>query len=280
MSAASQTPETVTTTVDIPASVAAENSQVVEQLSLIPGYIVNLLWAIIILAAGYWLAKAISGLIRRLLAKRSVEVTIVDFIGNLIYGFLLVIVLLTAADRVGLPTTSLITVVGASTLAVGMALRDSLANFAAGVLLVSFRYYRVRDRVEVAGASGTVKSIHIFFTELISDQNDRTIVPNGNIIKAPIKNLTSNPTRRMEIVVKVGYKTDVAMVKALFLDVLARDTGALETPQPTVELRSFTGDVLEFVIRAWVSNKNYGQVLTRLNEKLKMRLDEEGVVVK
>lgn len=259
--------------------VLAEDATVSGHLSIFSGYLGNFIWAVAILALGYWLSRGLSGLVRTVLLRRNVEVTIVDFISNLIYGFLLVIVLLTAGDKLGLPTTSLVTVVGASTLAVGMALRDSLANFAAGVLLVSFRYYRVKDRVEVAGASGTVKSIHIFCTELISDENDRTIVPNGNIIKAPIKNLTANPTRRLEIPIKVSYQTDVTQMKTLLFDVLARDTGALETPSPSVELKAFGGGAMEFVIRAWVSNRNYGAVLTRLNEKLKARLDAEGITV-
>lgn len=253
---------------------------VVEQLSILSGYIGNIIWAVAILVVGYWLAKGIAKVVRGVLARRNVEVTVRDFISNLLYGFLLVIVLLTAGDKVGLPTTSLVTVIGASTLAVGMALRDSLANFAAGVLLVSFRYYRVKDRIEVAGASGTVDSIHIFCTELVSDENDRTIVPNGNIIKAPIKNLSSNPTRRLEIIVKVAYDSDVSKVKAMLLDILARDSGALESPSPCVELKSFGGGTLEFVVRAWVSNRNYWPVLTRINEKLKARLDAEGIVVK
>lgn len=243
------------------------------------GFFGDLLVAGLILFAGYWLAKMLTAFVRRLFNRRKVEVTVVEFVCNLLYGFLLVVVCLMAGDRLGLPTTSLVAIVGASTLAIGIALRDSLANFAAGVLLVSFRYYRIRDRVEVAGASGIVEAVHIFCTILLSDENSRTIVPNGNILKAPIKNLTANPTSRLEITVKVAYNSDVAKVKQLLTDILGTESDTLNYPSPSVDLKSFGGGVLEFRVRAWCTNETLWRAQTSLNERIKSVLDAEQIVV-
>lgn len=243
-------------------------------------FLIDLALALLIFIVGKWISRWITAFVRRGMTRQKVEPTIVDFVGNLLYGFLVVIVLLMAGDRLGLPTTSLVAVVGASTLAVGMALRDSLANFAAGVLLVAFRYYRVRDNIEVAGAAGTVESIQIFSTVLTSPENNKTIVPNGNILKAPIKNLTAHPTARIEISFKVAYDSDVARVRALLLEVLQQENKTLEDPAPSIDLKSFGGGTLEFLVRVWVLNEDFWQVQTGLNEQIKAKLDAAGIVVK
>ena len=240
-------------------------------------YSVKIIAAILILVIGKWVAKKISRLITKLLERNKVDITLVKFLESILYYTLLVVVIIAAAGQLGINTTSFLTIVGAAGLAIGLALKDSLANFASGVMLILFHPFRVGDFVTAGGVSGSVVSIALFNTVLNTPDNQRVIVPNASITSNVITNVTANDTRRVDLVIGIGYDDDIKKAKETLHAILAQEDRILNTPKPTIAVSELADSSVNFVVRPWVKTADYWTVYFDLTEKIKITFDEQGI---
>ncbi len=242
-------------------------------------YSVKLFAAALILFIGKWLTGKISKLIARLLEKKGVDVTLIYFFENIVYYTLIIIVIIAAAGQLGINTTSFLTVVGAAGLAIGLALKDSLSNFASGVMLILFRPFKVGDYVSAGGVSGNVVSIALFNTIFNTPDNQRVIIPNSNITGNVITNVTANDTRRVDLVIGVSYDDDIKKVKEVLHRIIREEVRVLETPAPAIAVSELSDSCVKFVVRPWVKTSEYWNVYFDLTEKIKLTFDAEGISI-
>lgn len=242
-------------------------------------YAVNLVSALLILFIGNMIVKAVAGAVAKVLRKKDMDNAVVEFIHGLVRYLLFVIVLIAALSRIGVQTASVVAVIGAAGLAVGLALQGSLSNFAAGVLIVAFRPFKSGDFVEVAGVSGAVESIQIFSTELRTPDNKTVVVPNSSIIGNPITNYSRNATRRIDLVIGVSYKADLQKTKEVLTRVVNADSRVLKDPEPTIGVVALADSSVNFVVRPWVNTPDYWDVYFDLNQAIKEELDNEGIEI-
>ncbi|GLT14965.1 small-conductance mechanosensitive channel MscS [Vibrio algivorus] len=242
-------------------------------------YGVNIISALIILFIGNIVVKAISNSVSKVLEKKQMDPAVVHFIGSLVRYLLFVIVLIAALGRVGVQTASVVAVIGAAGLAVGLALQGSLSNFAAGVLIVAFRPFKAGDYVEINGVAGSVESIQIFQTILTTPDNKMIVVPNSGVIGGAITNYSRHATRRIDYVIGVSYKADLKKTKEVITRVLEAETRLLQTPAPTVGVVALADSSVNFVVRPWVKTDDYWAVYFDLLQAIKEGLDEAGIEI-
>lgn len=239
----------------------------------------NLVTAVVIFYLGRWVANLIVRVLRAAMQKAEVDVTLERFIANLARMLLLVFVVIAAIDALGVQSASLIAVLGAAGLAVGLALQGSLSNFAAGVLIVVFRPYKVGDWIEGGGISGAVESVQILTTILKTADNKRVIVPNSQIMGSTITNYSANETRRVDLVFGVGYDDDIDKVRKEIEAVIAADDRILDDPAPMIAVYELADSSVNFVVRPWVKTADYWGVYFDLTEAVKKRFDEAGITI-
>ncbi len=239
----------------------------------------RMITAVVIFVVGRWVARLVRRATEKMMSRSNVDATLVPFVGNLIYFALLAFVILAALAQLGVQTTSFIAVVGAAGLAVGLALQGSLANFAAGVLMLIFRPFKVGDFIEGAGVSGIVEEINIFTTHLRTFDNKTIIIPNAKITGDNITNYTRKEKRRVDLVVGVSYRDDIGKVKRVITDVLDADGRVLKDPAPTVAVLELGESSVNFAVRPWVNTADYWNVYFDTTEKLKKRFDAEGIQI-
>ncbi len=235
--------------------------------------------AVLIFVIGRWVAKAILRVAKGVMARAELEETLSRFLGNPLYVLLMTVVIITTINQLGIQTTSLLAVLGAAGLAVGLALQGSLANFAAGVLIVAFRPYKVGDYIEAGGTAGTVEAVQIFTTVLKSPDNRRIIVPNAQMTAGTITNYSANDTRRIDLVAGVSYADDLDKVRRILQEIVAADSRVLAEPAPTIAVSELADSSVNFVVRPWVSSADYWAVYFDLTEQIKKRFDQEGVSI-
>ncbi|WP_153446271.1 small-conductance mechanosensitive channel MscS [Vibrio algicola] len=246
---------------------------------LLVQYGVNILSAIVILFIGNIIVKKIGNSVAKMLEKKQMDQAVVDFVSSLVRYVLFVIVLIAALGRVGVETASVVAVIGAAGLAIGLALQGSLANFAAGVLIVAFRPFKSGDYVEIAGVAGSVESIQIFQTVLTTPDNKMIVVPNGGVIGGPIVNYSRHATRRIDHVIGVSYGSDLKKTKEVISKVLAADSRILQTPAPTIGVVALADSSVNFVVRPWVKTEAYWDVYFDSLQAIKEALDAEGIEI-
>jgi small conductance mechanosensitive channel len=246
---------------------------------LLMTWAIRIVAALAILVIGNWLAKKLAALFVKMMERNDVDVTLTKFLKNIVYYALLTAVVIAAAQKLGINTASFLAVVGAAGLAVGLALKDSLANFSAGVMLILFRPFKVGDAVTVAGETGAVEEITIFNTVMNTPDNQRKIIPNGIITSGTITNITANDTRRIDMVFGIGYDDDIKVAEKVFTDMIKADSRVLSDPAPTVAVAELADSSVNFVVRPWVKTVDYWQVKFELTEKIKMALDEAGISI-
>ena len=215
--------------------------------------------------------------VRIAMRKNNVEKTLETFICNLIRWALMVVVIIAAIAHVGIETTSFIAVFGAAGLAVGLALQGSLSNFAAGVLIVLFRPYRVGDWIEAAGISGSVEQVQILTTVLTTGDNKQVIVPNSQIMDSIITNYSAKDTRRIDLVIGVSYDDDIDKVRKTLVDIIGSDERILKDPAPKIAVSELADSSVNFVVRPWSKTEDYWSVRFDLMESIKKRFDQEGI---
>ncbi|MBT8442075.1 MAG: mechanosensitive ion channel [Gammaproteobacteria bacterium] len=235
--------------------------------------------ALLIFVIGRWLTKFVTKLVKRAMRKANIEDTLETFLGNLLYYVLLAAVVIATINQLGVQTTSLLAVLGAAGLAVGLALQGSLSNFAAGVMIVGFRPYKVGDFVEAGGVSGVVEQVQIFTTVMRTGDNKKIIVPNSQIMAGEITNYSANPTRRVDLVAGCGYDDDLDKVRKTLEDILAADDRILDEPAPTIAVSELADSSVNFVVRPWVNSGDYWGVYFNLTEQIKKRFDAEGITI-
>jgi small conductance mechanosensitive channel len=242
-------------------------------------YSLKIVAAVAIFIVGRWIAKLLRNLVERIMTKGKVDETLVKFVGNITYVVLIVIVVIAALNQLGVQTTSFIAIIGAAGLAIGLALQGSLANFAAGVLMIIFRPFKLGDYVEGAGAAGTVEEISIFTTHLKSPDNKIIIIPNAKIIGDNIINYSAKDSRRLDLVFGVSYNDDLQKVKAVLYDILKNDDRILKDPAPTIGVLELADSSVNFAVRPWVRTGDYWTLFFDLKEKIKERFDAEGISI-
>ncbi len=233
--------------------------------------------ALLIFIIGRWIARKITNVLARVLENRKVEITLVGFLEGIVYYALLATVIIAAAGQLGIKTTSFLAILGAAGLAIGLALKDSLANFSSGIMLILFSPFKVGDVVTVAGETGKVVQIHVFNTILNTGDNQRKIIPNGIISNATITNITANPTRRIDLVVDIGYDDDIRKAKQTLEEIMAAESRILPEPAPFVAVSELADSSVNLVVRPWVTKENYWDVFFALTEKIKITFDERGI---
>ncbi|GLY59743.1 mechanosensitive ion channel protein MscS [Pectobacterium brasiliense] len=245
--------------------------------SLFLQYGVNIVAALVILIVGLVIARIVSGTINKLMINRSIDSTVADFLSALVRYGIIAFTLIAVLSRVGVQTASVIAVLGAAGLAVGLALQGSLANFAAGVLLVIFRPFRTGEWVDLGGVSGSVTQVQIFSTTLRTSDGKIIVVPNGKIIAGNIINSSREPDRRTEIIVGVAYDADIDVVKKLLGDIVAADERIHHDKGVTIRLNEMAASSLNFVVWVWTTNGNAQAVYWDLLESFKRVLDEHRI---
>lgn len=242
-------------------------------------FVLNLLAAILIFVIGRWISKLISKIIAQMMTKAKVERLLVTFVQHMSYFALLAFVIIAALDRIGIKLTAAIAVLGAAALAIAFALQGSLSNFAAGILMVIFKPFKVGDFVEVSGVQGTVQEIQVLTTVINSLDNVRIIIPNAQVTSGTIQNFTANDTRRIDLTIGVSYDDDLKKAKQVIENILRADARILKNPAPTVAVFELGDSSVNFVVRPWVKPADYWDVYFDVTEKLKIAIESNGLTM-
>ncbi len=242
-------------------------------------FALRLITAVAIFYIGRAIANLLTRALRRVMQKSDVDKTLETFICNLVRIALLAFVIIAAIGALGIQTTSIIAVLGAAGLAVGLAMQGSLSNLAAGVLIVLFRPYKVGDYIEAAGIGGTVQSVQILTTILRTPDNKRIIIPNSQIMNAAITNYSANDTRRIDLVVGVSYGDDLDKVRATLEELISAEERILRDPAWTIAVAELADSSVNFYVRPWVKTDDYWPVRFELTEAIKKRFDEVGIAI-
>ncbi|MCC7300173.1 MAG: mechanosensitive ion channel [Verrucomicrobia bacterium] len=239
----------------------------------------KLIAALLIFFVGRWVAKRIQNGLEKGMLKAHVDPVLVTFTVNMAYAALIVFIVLAALGQLGVQTTSFIAVLGAAGLAVGLALQGSLSNFAAGVMMIMFRPFKVGDYVEGGGTAGVVKAIHIFTTTLTTPDNKRVVVPNSKMMGDNITNYSAEGTRRLDLTASIGYGDSIDAATAALMDILAKDSRVLKDPAPFVGVLALADSSVNLAVRPWVKSEDYWAVSFALTEAIKKRFDSDGISI-
>lgn len=242
-------------------------------------FLTNVLVAIIIFAAGKWLAKKVAVLIRTLMVKSKMDATLVNFIGNALYGLFMVLVILTALHKLGVDTSSALAILGGAALAIGLALKEQLSSFAAGVMIILFRPFKVGDYVDLNGVEGTVEDINIVSTRLLNLDNNSIVVPNNNVTTNNIINYTSDPKRRIKLTVGIGYTSDLKKAREIMVRIANTHEKVLQEPEPAAVMSDLGDSSVNMSLLAWVKSPDWLATRSQLIEAIKLAFDEEGVEI-
>jgi len=234
--------------------------------------------AILSLIVGFWLIRHVVGTVEKHLISRT-EKTLATFLKSLLSIFLKTILVIMVASYIGIETTSLIAVLGAAGLAVGLALQGSLSNFAGGVLILFFKPFKVGDLIDAQGYIGTVKEIQIFNTILLTADNRMVVIPNASLSNGAMVNINHEPTRRVDFVFGVGYGDDIDKVKGIIDTVTEADGRVLKDPAKVIVLSELADSSVNFTVRLWVNTADYWGVYFGVQEAMKKAFDKEGISI-
>lgn len=240
---------------------------------------IKALLALLVLLVGLLLVRLLTHLVGRILNRTHLDKTLVGFIQSLLNTLLLAFVIITALDQLGVNTNSIIALLGAAGLAIGLALQNSLQNFAAGFMLLVFRPFRAGDTIEIASVSGTVERIRIFSTSIITGDNKQVIIPNGTIYSGNIINYSSMGTRRIDMVFGIGYNDDMKKARDLIARLIAADSRILQEPAALIAVGELGASSVNFYVRPWVKNSDYWPVKYALTEAIKQAFDDNGISI-
>ncbi|PIF04174.1 MAG: mechanosensitive ion channel protein MscS [Arcobacter sp.] len=248
-------------------------------LNIVTPYLVNIIFALAIFIIGKYLAKIATNIIKKMLAKSQINDTLQSFLGDVVYGLLLVFVVLAALSRVGIETTSFIAILGAIGLAVGLAFQSTLSNISAGVMIVIFRPFEIGHFIEAAGVAGVVEEINLFNTIMKTADNKVIIVANSNVIGGNIINYSLKDTRRVDFVFGIGYDDDLKLAKETLFDIVNKDSRVLQDPEPFVAVGELADSSVNFTVRVWVKSADYWGVHFDTIENVKLTFDEKGISI-
>ena len=242
-------------------------------------YGLKVIGAILLLILGRIAAGLARKIVKRMLDRTKTDPTIVSFAGSFTYVLILTFVVLAALAQFGIQTASLVAILAAAGFAVGFALQGSLANFAAGVLVLVLRPYKVGDYIEAAGVAGTVKEIRLFTTVLATPDNIKIMVPNGKIYGDIIKNISAHDTRRVNLTVGIGYGSSIQKALEVLMMLIKGDTRILPDPAPQVAVSELADSSVNLMVHAWVRKEDYWPVRLELTRKIKEAFDANGIEI-
>lgn len=237
----------------------------------------RIIFGLIIWWISFKIIKRLMKGLNKFCERRNVDVTLASFLDGFITICLKVLVILMVMNYVGLSTSGIIALIGSAGLAVGLAIQGSLANFAGGVIILFIRPFNVGDFIEGAGETGTIEKIGIFYTNMLTVDNKKILIPNGTLINGIITNYTSQDRRRVDLTFSVAYEEDVRRVKAILYDIINAEELILRDPEPFAAVSEHADSSVNFVIKAWTKTENYWPVYYGLLEKVKIRFDEENI---
>jgi small conductance mechanosensitive channel len=239
---------------------------------------IRVVLALLVFLIGKAIAKSIVKAVNRL-AEDRIDDSLRRFLCSALHGLLLAVVIIAALERLGVKTTAAVAILGAAGLAVGLSLQGTLGNFASGVMIILFRPYKIGDFINAAGFIGSVQEIEVFNTVLLTPDNRKIIVPNGQIAGGSIENLSAMPTRRIDMVFGIGYDDDIKKAKTILEELISEDERILEDPAPTVAVSELADSSVNFVVRPWVESGDYWSVKFDFTEAVKIRFDKEGISI-
>ncbi|MCB2206362.1 mechanosensitive ion channel [bacterium] len=242
-------------------------------------YAVDIVIAIVIVILGRIVVKMLGGLVSKLMQRKGVDETLNKFAVSIITALLMAVVFIAALGQLGVETTSLVAIVGAAGLAVGLALQGSLSNFASGVMLIVLRPFKAGDFVEAGGVSGSVQEVSVITTTLLTPDKKRVVIPNAQITGGAITNYSVEETRRIDFVFGIGYDDDIKKAKQVMTEVVNSDERVLKDPAPTIAVLELADSSVNFAVRPWVKTADYWAVYFDITERMKLRLDEEGISI-
>ncbi len=240
---------------------------------------INIGLAILIFIVGRFISKLLVRVSKRIMQSMNFDRIIVNFVGTIVYILLIFFVIIAALSRLGIDTTYAVAIFGAAGLAVGLALKDSLANFANGVMLILLQPFKEGDIVETAGVKGFVETVSIFSTTIITPDNREIIVPNGLLYSDVIINYSSNDTRRIDLVIGISYEDDITRARSVIRGVLESDNRVLREPETAILVGELADSSVNIFVRPWVKTTDYLDVKYEITEKIKTTLDQNGITI-
>ena len=250
-----------------------------EVYTLLTLYGLRVVSAIAIFVIGRWVAKGIMKIIERLMVKRKVDETLISFVRNLGYVALLAFIIIAALNKLGIQTASFIAVIGAAGLAIGLALQGSLSNFAAGILMIVFRPFKVGDYIEGAGVAGTVEAIQIFTTQLKTPDNKTIVIPNSKISSDNIVNYSTKGTRRLDLIIGIAYDDDIDKARQIIMDIIQKDERVFKDPEPIVVVSELADSSVNLTLRVWSKLEDFWNIFFETTEKVKKTFDAQGITI-
>ena len=240
---------------------------------------IKILVALLIFVIGQIVVKIICNIVGKILGRTRLEAILVDFIQSLLRAILTIVVIIAALDQLGVNTNSVIAIIGAAGLAIGLALQGSLQNFAAGFMLLVFRPFKAGDVVEAAGITGSISKIGIFSTIMHTGDNKEVTIPNGTIYSGNIINYSATGTRRIDMIFGIGYGDDMRKAREVISEIIGQDTRILKEPAPMIVVGELGASSVNFYVRPWVLAGDYWPVKFDLTEKIKQAFDDNGISI-
>ena len=248
-------------------------------INVLIDYSPKLISALLILFVGLYAIRLINRIIRKIMIKRNLDPTLTKFLADILLWALRILLFVTFISKLGIETSSFVAILGAMGLAVGLSLQGSLSNFAGGMLIILFKPFKVGDTIEAQGIIATVSEIQIFVTKLLTANNQTVFVPNGALSNGNIINYSMQGERRADLTFAISYDSDIKKAKDILLDVLNKNPKVLKNPAPEVFVKNLTSSAIEFAVRPWAKNENFGAVFTETLENCKTALDQAGIDV-
>jgi len=254
------------------------NIQEMLSLYVVP-WVINIVIAAAIFVIGRWVAGVLVNVIRKLLIKSGTDDMLVNFLCSIVKAILMLFIIIASLNQLGVDTTSFIALIGAAGLAIGLSLQSTLQNFAAGVMLIMFKPFKLGDFVEAGGCAGVIEKITIFTTVMRTGDNREIIVPNGGIYGGTITNNSARDTRRIDMVFGIGYDDDIRKAKALLIEIMDADERILKDPAALVAVAELADSSVNFNVCPWVKSGDYWGVLYDVTEKVKLSFDEHNISI-
>jgi small conductance mechanosensitive channel len=248
-------------------------------IDVLVDYAPKLVSAFIILFVGIYAIRLINRIITKVMVQRNLDPTLTKFLSDILIWALRILLFVTFISKLGIETSSFVAILGAMGLAVGLSLQGSLSNFAGGMLIIVFKPFKVGDTIEAQGVIATVLEIQIFVTKMLTGNNQTVFVPNGALSNGTIINYSMQGERKADLTFSISYDSDIKKAKEILLDVLVKNPKVLKTPAPEVFVKNLSASSIDFAVRPWAKNANYGAVFSETLENCKLALDEAGISI-
>lgn len=242
-------------------------------------YAPKLIAAILLLVIGIWLIRVINNISRKVMIRRGIEPTLIEFLSDIIFWGLRIVLFIAVISKLGIESSSFVAILGAAGLAVGLSLQGSLSNFAGGMLIILFKPFKLGDTIEAQNVSGTVIDIQIFVTQLLTSNNQVIFIPNGALSNGTIINYSQQENRRTDLTIGISYDSNIKIVKDMIQHILDSHPKILKHPQATVSVRELTDSGIKLAVRAWTKNEDFGDVSSDILEQCKTEFDLAGISI-